>query len=102
VRGDTRGPKKGKEVKKTLIAAAAAIAIAPVSLVIAPEAHAWPLCDQAPTAIARQMCEQNCSRPGVNPAPCNGGIPGLPDDCKKYTLPSDQARCGDRHIAGQQ
>jgi hypothetical protein len=100
--GTCGGPKKGEEVKKTLIAAAAAIAIAPVSLVIAPEAHAWPLCDQQPEPN-RQVCEQFCNRPDIVHTSCNSSwMPGLPQDCQKYTLPSDQARCGDRHIAGQQ
>jgi hypothetical protein len=82
------------------MAAAAALAAMFVAPVVAPEAHAWPLCDGMPQPT-RGVCENYCNRTDVV-HDCGGPVPGLPDDCKKYALPSDQARCGDRHIMGQQ
>jgi hypothetical protein len=49
-----------------IVAAAAAIAFAPVSVFTVGPAHAYPACDSTPAGPGRDACEQVCSRPGAS------------------------------------
>ena len=91
---------------KTLIMAAA-VALAPMFVAVASPAGAYP-CRQGDADFSSFGCASCVHAAGGSAGPtCLGAnvptnqAPANFPDCNQYVLPSDRAKCGDEHIAGQ-
>jgi hypothetical protein len=107
VRGHTGDQRMVREVKKTLLVAAAA-ALAPMFVTVTPRAGAAPcnvpmthMTPECSSCYSAAGVDVNAQRACLGYAPVNQNPQSQWADCNALQLPSDRAQCVDQHIAGQ-